>query len=88
MRKRLVLQIYRKPATLCAITHLSADDATRLWEELDYFGLLPSAAHPHLAVPTLLPAAVFAAQGKQQRREFERLLDQYVPHALHAHLTI
>ena len=42
----------------------------------------------HLAVPTLLPAAVFAAQGKHQRREFERLLDQYVPHALHAHLTI
>jgi hypothetical protein len=77
--------MYRKPATLCAITHLSADDATRLWEELDYFGLLPSAAHPHLAVPTLLPAAVFAAQGKQQRREFERLLDQYVPHARCTH---
>jgi len=33
-----------------------------LWDELDFFGLLPTTANP-LAVPTMLPAAVLANEG-------------------------
>lgn len=56
--------MYTQPTALLGCGYRPPDELlAALWDELDFFGLLPTTANP-LAVPTLLPAAVLANEGQ------------------------